>query len=126
MKFTFISYQVKIAVDGNSINMAISKKDIVIRNKIIKALKIYKLIIKLVYSQLSANLAIFMQNLFLKIVTVFELKYFKCFLKFFCIVKLDMVIFVAAYSASSTSLEHRLVQAATGCAPSVEVSDIRR
>ena len=28
---------------------------------------------------------------------------------------------VAAYSASSTSLEHRLVQAASGCAPSVEV-----
>ena len=28
---------------------------------------------------------------------------------------------VAAYSASSTSLEHRLVQAASGSAPSVEV-----
>ena len=28
---------------------------------------------------------------------------------------------VAAYSASNTSLEHRLVQAASGCAPSVEV-----
>ena len=28
---------------------------------------------------------------------------------------------VAAYSTSSTSLEHRLVQAASGCAPSVEV-----
>ena len=27
---------------------------------------------------------------------------------------------VAAYSASSTSLEHRLVQTASGCAPSVE------
>ena len=88
--FTLFSYQMKNAVGGNSIEIAIFKKDIVICNKIINALEIYKLIIKLVSSQLSGNLAIFMQNLFLKIVTVFKMKYFKCFLKFFCInVKLD-------------------------------------
>ena len=33
---------------------------------------------------------------------------------------------VAAYSASSTSLEHRLVQVASGCAPSVEIFDVKQ
>ena len=32
----------------------------------------------------------------------------------------SMMQYVAAYSASSTSFEHRLVQAASGCVPSVE------
>lgn len=46
----------KNAVDGNSIEMAISKKDIVIRNKIINSMESFNLIIKLVSSQLSANI----------------------------------------------------------------------
>ena len=41
---------------------------------------------------------------------------------YYCVVTVRCIlyIYVAAYSASSTSLEHRLVQAASGCAPSVE------
>ena len=63
----------KNAVDGNSIEMAISKMDIVIRNKIINSMEIYNLIRKLVFSQLNATMLIFMQSLFLRILTVFEL-----------------------------------------------------
>ena len=75
----------KNTVDGNSIEMAISNKDIIIRNKIINSMEIYNLIRKSVSSQLSANMPIFMQSLFLRILAVFELKYFKCFPKLFYI-----------------------------------------
>ena len=68
----------KNAMDGNSIEIA-SSKDIIIRNKIIKSMEIYNLIIKLVCSQLSANTPILMQNLFLRIFAAFELEYFMSF-----------------------------------------------
>ena len=83
------------AVNGNSIETASSKKDIVTRNKIIKSMEIYNLIIKLVSSQLSANTPTLMQSLFLRIFAVFELEYFKCLLKFFYVnVKLDSLHYV--------------------------------
>ena len=86
------------AVDGNSIEMANSKKDIVIRNKIIKSMEIYNLIIKLVSSQLSANTPIFMESLVLRIFAVFELDYFKYLIKFFYInVKLDSLHYVDVF-----------------------------
>ena len=61
--FTLISYQMKNTEEGKSKEMAISKKDIVTRNKIINSMEIYNLIIKLVSSELSANMPIFMQYL---------------------------------------------------------------
>ena len=86
------------AVDGNSIEMANSKKDIVIRNKIIKSMEIYNLIIKLVSSQLSANTPILVESLFLRIFAVFELDYFKYLIKFFYInVKLDSLHYVDVF-----------------------------
>ena len=88
--FTLISYQMKNVVDGNSMEMAISKVDIVIRKKIINSMEIYNLITKLVPFQINANMSIFMQSLFLRIFPVLELKYFIRFPKFFYInVKLD-------------------------------------
>ena len=78
--------------------MAISKKDIVIRNEIINSMEIYNLIIKLVSSQLSANTPILVESLFLRIFAVFELDYFKYLIKFFYInVKLDSLHYVDNY-----------------------------
>ena len=63
----------KNAVDGNSIEMAMSKEDTVTRNRIMNSIQIYNLIIKLVSSQLRTNMLVFMQSLFLRIFPVFEL-----------------------------------------------------
>ena len=91
--FILISYQIKNVVDGNSMEMAISKMDIVIRKKLINSMEIYNLITKLVCSQINANIQYLCKVYF--IFAVFELKYFKFLLKFFNInVQLDSLHYI--------------------------------
>ena len=88
--FTLISYQMKNVMDGNSMEVTISKMDIVICKKVINSMEIYNLITKSVSFQINANMPIFMQSLFLRIFAIFEFKYFKRSPKFFYInVKLN-------------------------------------